>query len=469
MISLTSTSSNWDTEDTTLPMPLPGQNAPERNSGFGSARVLDADVPASWQAAIPVNTSPDAAPISGHAAATIATNCTGEVWAVWCHAQHGSKGLALSRYEEGLGWSRPEMIDIGGAASVGYTKLHLDAWGNALLIWRDSGQDGSHIWAKRFVNRKGWDKTLMLSESGGPEVFAPELVWDEQGHAVVAWQDAYAGCNRLWARRFDLQNGWESAQLLTKDCVSDASGLQLAMGAHGEVLAIWRQLAGDCTKAWVSACNPSGQWNRPQPLGMELANPAFDSNIFEPRMAANDQGRALAIWVQIHAGQSNVWACWREANGHWGHAKCIASGRKSQILQAHAALSSSGQAVLVWEQCNAQRVQLAALHFDPDVGWGDMVVVQSSSNPGVTLQPALRMDSAGNVVLAWQQREELRRNVWVSRYVSGGNWRSPRPIAANHGLDAFDPHLAVCPSGQAALVWQATSTQRAGLWASLLR
>jgi hypothetical protein len=469
MISLTSTSTpTWEPDYQTLPMPLPDA----AGQGPDSERMpLDANA-ANWQPAQPIAGPPDTVHSGSHAAPIVATNGAGQVWVAWRQAQPNATGLALARYADGFGWSGAEVVDTGASVALGYAKLHLNELGDALLVWRDAAEGTGRIWAKRYLSHEGWQPALLLRDPGEAEVFAPEVACDEQGNALVAWQETHKGYNRLWSRHFDAQTGWKNAQLISQDCVSDASALQIALNARGEALAIWRQVAANSTLAWCSFHASNGRWEEPTLLGSENAgHPQQPCQVFEPRMAMNAQGRALAVWVQIHDSQSSLWACWREpgtSTGRWGHAKCLVVGRKSQILNAQLALNDKDQATVVWEQCNAQRVQLGAMSFSPDLGWGEINIVHACAS-GLALQPALCMDAQGNALLAWQQRDGLRRNVWVSRQAGGTHWRSPRPIASNHGAHAFDPHLAMNAQGEGALAWQQVNSLGVAVWASMFR
>jgi hypothetical protein len=93
--------------------------------------------------------------------AQLASNGRGAAMAVWRHTVGRIESLRFSRFEQGAGWSRPDVMpgalprpDAGLAVDDG-PRLEMDASGNVTAQW-PSGFQPDEVQTARYVDGQGW-------------------------------------------------------------------------------------------------------------------------------------------------------------------------------------------------------------------------------------------------------------------------------------------------------------------------
>lgn len=93
--------------------------------------------------------------------AQLASNGRGVAMAVWRHTVGSIQSLRFSRFEQGAGWTRPDVMpgalpqaDAAGTADDG-PRLQMDADGNATARW-PSGFHAGEVQTARYVAGQGW-------------------------------------------------------------------------------------------------------------------------------------------------------------------------------------------------------------------------------------------------------------------------------------------------------------------------
>lgn len=296
----------------------------------------------SWAGAQRLDTAPDS---EQAVLPKVGMDAAGNAIVLWRQTEGGTHVLYTSRFDGGAGtWSAPTPIQAGEQEIQGW-QLAVGSGGTALAVWLQRGSDNQfHVWASRFdgtwqtaealedgtegrasdpqaaVAANGdavvvwtqsnqvfarrfvddaWEDAQVLSDRNEP--FAPQVVMDGEGNALALWSQYEFGLYRLWARRLDAQAGtWDTPQPVeTGD--GDAEYAHLAMNADGTALAVWQANGGLHTDILANRYLPGLGWGRPQLLEWEAAD------AYEPRVALDPQGNALAVWEQTGARQTRIW------------------------------------------------------------------------------------------------------------------------------------------------------------------
>lgn len=111
--------------------------------------------------------------------AQLASNGRGVALAVWRHTVGSIQSLRFSRFEQGAGWSRPDVMpgalpqaDVAGSADDG-PRLQMDAAGNATAQW-PSGFHAGEMQTARYVDGQGWtEASAEPVATAGPPPAAP--------------------------------------------------------------------------------------------------------------------------------------------------------------------------------------------------------------------------------------------------------------------------------------------------------
>lgn len=103
----------------------------------------------------------------------IASNGRGTAMAVWRHTVGSIQSLRFSRFEQGAGWSHPDVMPgalprpDAGVGAQDAPRLEMDAAGNVLAEWA-SGFDAGEVQSARYVDGQGWTRALSTPVASAP-------------------------------------------------------------------------------------------------------------------------------------------------------------------------------------------------------------------------------------------------------------------------------------------------------------
>src|SRR3989304_2982378 len=129
------------------------------------------------------------------------------------------------------------------------------------------------------------------------------------GNAMAVWDQFGAIHKDAWANRFDAVTGWGTPVLLETDNAGEATGVQVAMSASGYAIAAWQQVDGQFrSNIWTNVYSPGTGWGTATLVEFDDAGDAF-----EPQVAMDAVGNAIAVWYHWGASVSSVWSSYFEA------------------------------------------------------------------------------------------------------------------------------------------------------------
>ena len=183
---------------------------------------------------------------------------------------------------------------------------------------------------------------------------------------------------------------------------------------------------------------------------------------YQPQIAVDSSGNALAVWRQSDGTRDNIWAN-RFDGSNWGNAVLIETNNDGDADSPQIAIDSSGNAVAVWRQSDGARDNIWANRFDGS-SWGSAALIETD-NTGSTYQPQIAVDSNGNALAVWAQSGGTRVNIRANRF-NGSNWGNAVLIETNNDGDADSPQIAIDSSGNALVVWRQYDGTRTNIWAN---
>lgn len=341
------------------------------------------------------------------------------------------------------GWSAGAAVDGKGPEFL--PAVTVDAQGNALSLWMTNGPSGSlgnEMWSSRYVPGTGWATPVRVDTSDGanamnaPGTSAPQLVGSADGHALALWQQFLAGTGYgLWARPYDPVSGWGTAVELSPNETS----FSWTAGIDGK---------GNATVAWEQKTDVS------------------DTRVFTSRYTVGGTWSSPAQIVQpVQTGPGAV-------TGVGGQ------GIHNSLLNL--SVTSSGNAVLAWQQSDNTQSALWTTTYDPSNGWANAnPVVLEAGSPGskAVFAPAAGMDAKGDLMLVWGEVDidsnGAHTTTMSQRYVAGTGWQAALPVMpfVDTADNGYYPQLAMNDQGVAAVTWimpdgtlRANVTDANGAW-----
>jgi hypothetical protein len=238
---------------------------------------------------------------------------------------------------------------------------------------------------------------------------------------------------------------------------------RLALSASGEAVAAWETAGG---AVWAAVRSPHGRWAAARRL-----SPARSRS---PDVAIDSRGDAVVVWDHeeecctvvgekgpSELGVSTVQATERKAAGAWGSVSNV-SARSFGESEATVAMSSSGQATVVWThepvQVGGGLLAIEASARPPRGSWEKPVTIAGGPGAGLPFLTALHLaaDGATEEIATWGESVGAAQDAAGpfrirAAYLSpAGAWESPVELFEAQA----DPVLAVGATGDALLAWQ---------------
>ena len=296
----------------------------------------------------------------------------------------------------------------------------------------------------------GWGTaTLIETNDFNPKADVPKIGVDRNGNAMVVWQQGDSnGEASIWANRYDAASGWGTATLIeTNPGVAFLPGV--GMDDNGNAVAVWIQNDGTDDRMWANRYVAGQGWGTPQVIETNPGDADF------ARVAVNANGNAVALWKQFNGVNFDIWANVYVAGQSWGTATRI-DNSSEDASETWVAMDNQGNAMAVWRQSDGvdPNPSIWASRYVQGQGWGKQRLIEP--NPGFASFPHVGFDDGGNAIVVWYQEfgDDQGRHIWANRYVKGqGGWGTPTRLDS-HFQNGQGPSLAVNGDGNAMAVWR---------------
>jgi hypothetical protein len=265
---------------------------------------------------------------------------------------------------------------------------------------------------------------------------------------------------------------WGTAALIETDDSGSAFDPQIAFDANGNALAVWVQ-DGDPTAAvrydiWSNRYTAGSGWGTPVLIESDNSGGATD-----PQIAFDANGNALAVWDHIIGGIRSIVANRYTAGSGWGAAVFIETDNTGDAFEPQIAIDANGNALAVWYQDGDAtagfRTDIWSNRYTAGVGWGTAVLIETD-NTGSALYPRIALDAGGNALAVWEQDGDptaaVRYDIWSNRYTAGPGWGTPVLIETNNSDNASAPQIALDANGNALAVWYQFDGAADGIWSN---
>ncbi len=340
-----------------------------------------------------------------------------------------------------LAWGNDELIASDDTRDVFWPQITLDNNGNALVVWVQKDDARTNIQANRF-NGSAWSSAELIETDNAGDALWPQVALDNSGNALAVWAQSDGVRTNIQANRFDGED-WDDAELIETDNAGDALWPQVAFDNNGNALAVWAQSDGVRTNIQANRFDGSA-WNTTELIETDNAGDAL-----WPQVVFDNNGNALAVWVQSDGIRTNIWA--NRFNGSsWGVAELIETDNAGSTLWPQVAFDGNGNALVVWAQSDGTRYSIHANRFNGS-NWGGVELIETN-NAEDAFKPQIAFDSKGNALALWGQYDGDRTNIWANRF-NGFVWSIAELIETDDVGNAFGAQVAFDNSGNAFAVW----------------
>ena len=382
-------------------------------------------------------------------------------------ADSGRRYRAIASNASGSATTGAATLTVNAAVTTGWqgspTPLHTDGHGtqpalaangagHAIAVWSQS----SAIYANRYQPQAGWAGRVPVSANDPASgFFDANVATNGQGQAVALWVRSGITSYLLEASMFTPTGGWTTA--LTLSTTVDPRGFQprIAVDASGNALAVWVQRATNFSPwqlfAWrfVAA---SQSWEP----ALRLDSNSIGEPADNPEVAINPAGEAFVVWPAPGStpGSYALWSRRMAAGGSWDipvQLDPAASGPPEQRV----AVDASGNAMVVFKKLdNPSFPSIWSTRFDAfSASWGTAVAVETN-NVNRATAPQIAFDGNGQAVAAWVQYDGTQELILSNRHTVAGGWGTPQQVAAGAINRLASLSLAVNAGGTAVAAWR---------------
>ena len=392
----------------------------------------------------------------GARAPQIAVDADGRALAVWAQFEGSRHKIWANRFD-GTSWGVAAIIEAGSGGTASAPQIALNSGGQAFAVWTQFDGTRDNVWANRFDGTAWGTAEVIDVDDLGSSRF-PQVALDADGRAIAVWAQFDGTWYRILTRRFD-GSDWGAAELIeVRNLVNlgDGSVPQIVLDGNGRALAVWEQFDGSRNNIWGNRFDGS-VWGIAGRLQTDIASEAS-----APQIAINSDGQAVAVWAQSDGTRDNIWANSFDGNG-WGMAEQIETDNAGGAFNPQIALDADGSAIAVWQQSDGARNNIWANRFDGSA-WGAAEQIETD-NVGSAVAPQVALDAKGRALVVWHQSDGSRNNIWANRF-DGSAWGTAEQIETDDAGHASAPQIAFDADGRASAVWQQSDGARDNIWAS---
>jgi len=254
---------NWLENPTPVGAEKPGLEFPQiAVSGHGDAIVVwgvaynttyevwmnyyDVDT-AGWIGERKLSTTPAGMPYA-------AINNDGDAVVVWQGTHPGGKdGIHASQYTASSNtWSVPEFIETNGGASAQKPKVAMDSSGNAIAVWEQNTSSPGDIFANRYIPGTGWGTAVLLETDDTTEAHRPSIAMNNNGDAIVAWEQYDADAAIMVNRYTAATDTWEGPTAVKAPSSDHAVSAKASINGDGKATVVWIQLENGSWHVWAN-------------------------------------------------------------------------------------------------------------------------------------------------------------------------------------------------------------------------
>jgi hypothetical protein len=223
-------------------------------------------------------------------------------------------------------------------------------------------------------------------------------------------------------------------------------------------------LAGSAGGGLAGSAGGSSAAKSWQPAALLEAAPAA---AFQPQIAFDGAGNALAVWVQINdaATEFDVWASrYSVAASSWGTAVLLET-RPGFAQSPQVAMNGAGDALAIWQQDDGPRDNIWANHYSAATKtWGTAALLETDDTDHAR-DARIAIDANGNGLAVWKQVVATPGTIWGNRYsATNGAWDAGGPtLIDTSGVagTSVPPRIGMTTAGDAVAVWSVVNTAMA--------
>ncbi len=341
-----------------------------------------------------------------------------------------------------------------------------DGSGGSIIVWQDIRNGNNDIYVQR-TNINGdllWTADGVVICTAGSSQEFPRITSDDNGGAIIIWQDYRNGSSDIYAQRVNAGGSvlWAANGIPLCTEVFDQFNVAVEADGLGGAILTWedyRSNVVNCPDIFAQRVNSNGTilWTA---NGVDVCNEASAQH--GPELESDDNGGAFITWYDQRAGDYDIYTQ-RVASGgavQWttnGVATCTMA--TDQLMPDICSDGAAG-VIITWHDFRStNEYDIYAQRQGPDgaVVWAVDGVVMNNNVGYDQINPVIVSDGAGGAVLAWQDyRTGTTSDIYAQRVAAAGAvlWTATGVIICTAEGDQINPQIVTDNNSGAFVTWE---------------
>lgn len=409
--------------------------------------LLSASV-AAWSVPVNVSNTPGNG-LGNPNVPAVAADSAGNIYAVWDSYLPSNQDIFISKSTDGgVTWSFP--FDVSNNSGNSYhSTIFIDAGNNVHLVWADETPGNVEIfYSKSTDGGVTWSAAANVSNSAGTS-YVPAIAVDSSNNVHVVWFDDMLGnFDIFYSNSTDGGTTWSPA-VDVSNTGDFSGGPRIAIDSNRSLHVVWLDATPGNYEIFYSKSTDGGTtWS----AAVNLSNNSVDSQI--SKIAVDSGDNLHVVWGDNFPDNAEiVYSKSVDGGATWSPAVNI-SNTSSGSDSPSMAINSSGGIHVVWhDYIGGNDETFYSGSSDGGTTWSPVINV--SNNYGPSYNPAVAVDSGGNVHAVWNDQASGFTQIVYSKSTDGGaTWSAITDISKSSRGTSESPEIAVDSANNIYLVWQ---------------
>lgn len=345
-------------------------------------------------------------------------------------------------------------------------QLVSDGSGGAIVVWRD----GRNISTAMDIYAQHISSTgaLLWNVDGIPvcnavsDQYAPRLVSDAAGGAIIAWYDNRAGNYDIYAQRINASGvvQWTTDGVAICTATGNQNAHQLLADGSGGAFIVWcdGRTSGPNADIYGQRINASGvvQWTA---NGSVICNAASLQNI--PQLTTDGGTGFFVTWEDWrNFGQADIYAQKVSSNGFyvWSYLGVVICSEPNFAAQYNTKIvaDGAGNAIICWQDkrsSSADDIYAQKINTNGVVQWANNGVLICNA-AGLQINEQMISDGASGAIICWEDRR-AGQDIYAQRINSSGavQWTANGIAVCNNAANQLEAQIVAASGGSAIICW----------------
>lgn len=268
---------------------------------------------------------------------------------------------------------------------------------------------------------------------------------------------------------------WTATQVVSTESTQTSRSPRAGVDSGGNVHVVWEDETdfggAECTKIAHKTWNATtGTWSTTGIVSSDVVAGAF-----QPSMMVDANGNVHVAWTYEtdHLGSGEdadiFYKAWNATTGTWTPAEVVSTESTDSSMQPAIGVDGNGNVHVAWVDWTFSSPSPDIVYKRRELATGTWTPTEkvSSESTGISQDPVLTVDAAGNVHVAWVDNTNHAgagpdMDIFYKHLnASTGTWTMTEVVSTESSEYAVNPSIAVSSNGDVHVAWD-DSTDYAG-------